>query len=228
MRLLLLVLVALAGLIQYPLWMGRGGWLSVWDMQEHVATQRGINEGLRARNVALLAEIDDLRTGTEASEERARAEMGMMRQGELFVQVLAADIKPPELKPTKGTNRTASVPVAKPVLAASVSPMGKPAPVSASLTTSKPIPVTGASTLGKPAPATTVSAAAQPASATAQPRASKPAPATAVSPTIKPAVLSGVAPGATKPVLATGASAKASVVPGSSSSATVKSSATIQ
>ena len=105
MRLLLLVLVALAGLIQYPLWMGRGGWLSVWDMQEHVATQRAINDGLRARNVALLAEVDDLRTGTEAAEERARAELGMMRQGELFVQVLPPDVKPPELKPSSKPQR---------------------------------------------------------------------------------------------------------------------------
>ncbi len=115
MRLLLLVLVALAGLIQYPLWMGRGGWLSVWDMQEHVATQRSINDGLRARNVALLAEVDDLRTGTEAAEERARAELGMMRQGELFVQVLPPDVKPPELKPSTKPNRPAApAPNAKP------------------------------------------------------------------------------------------------------------------
>ena len=105
MRLLLLVLVALAGLIQYPLWMGRGGWLSVWDMQEHVATQRSINDGLRARNVALLAEVDDLRTGTEAAEERARAELGMMRQSELFVQVLPPDVKPPEIKPSTKPQR---------------------------------------------------------------------------------------------------------------------------
>ncbi|NQW85338.1 MAG: cell division protein FtsB [Alcaligenaceae bacterium] len=114
MRLLLLVLVALAGLIQYPLWMGRGGWLSVWDMQEHVATQRGINEGLRVRNVALLAEVDDLRTGTEAAEERARAELGMMRQSELFVQVLPPDVKPPEIKPSSKPNRVAPAPSAKP------------------------------------------------------------------------------------------------------------------
>ncbi len=112
MRLLLLVLVALAGLIQYPLWMGRGGWLSVWDMQEHIATQRGINEGLRARNVALLAEVDDLRTGTEAAEERARAELGMMRQSELFVQVLPPDVKPPEIKPSSKPNRVAPAPAA--------------------------------------------------------------------------------------------------------------------
>lgn len=112
MRLLLLVLVALAGLIQYPLWMGRGGWLSVWDMQEHIATQRGINEGLRARNVALLAEVDDLRTGTEAAEERARAELGMMRQSELFVQFLPPDVKPPEIKPSSKPNRVAPAPAA--------------------------------------------------------------------------------------------------------------------
>ncbi|MEI7569227.1 MAG: cell division protein FtsB [Alcaligenaceae bacterium] len=116
MRLLLLVLVALAGLIQYPLWMGRGGWLTVWDMQEHVASQRAINDGLRARNVALLAEVDDLRTGTEAAEERARAELGMMRQGELFVQVLPPDVKPPEVKPSSKTNR-APAPAAKPATA---------------------------------------------------------------------------------------------------------------
>jgi cell division protein FtsB len=116
MRLLLLVLVALAGLIQYPLWMGRGGWLTVWDMQEHVASQRAINDGLRARNVALLAEVDDLRTGTEAAEERARAELGMMRQGELFVQVLPPDVKPPELKPSPKANRPPAA-AAKPATA---------------------------------------------------------------------------------------------------------------
>jgi cell division protein FtsB len=114
MRLLLLVLVALAGLIQYPLWMGRGGWLSVWDMQEHVATQRSINDGLRARNVALLAEVDDLRTGTEAAEERARAELGMMRQGELFVQVLPPDVKPPELKSSTSKPQRPAVPAPAP------------------------------------------------------------------------------------------------------------------
>jgi cell division protein FtsB len=116
MRLVLLVLVALAGLIPSPVWMGRGGWLSVWDMQENVASQRAINDGLRARNVALLAEVDDLRTGTEAAEERARAELGMMRQGELFVQVLPPDVKPPEIKPSSKANR-APAPAAKPATA---------------------------------------------------------------------------------------------------------------
>jgi cell division protein FtsB len=107
MRLLLIVMVALVGLIQYPLWMGRGGWFSVWDMQAQVADQRMINEGLTSRNVALAAEVEDLRSGTEASEERARSELGMMRQGEVFVHILPPGAKPPELKsnikPAAGT-----------------------------------------------------------------------------------------------------------------------------
>lgn len=100
MRLLLIVMVALVALIQYPLWMGRGGWFSVWDMQAQVVDQRMINEGLTARNVALAAEVEDLRSGTEASEERARSELGMMRQGEVFVQILPPGVQPPELKST--------------------------------------------------------------------------------------------------------------------------------
>ena len=108
MRLLLTVIVALVALIQYPLWMGRGGWFSVWDMQAQVTDQRMVNEGLTARNKALAAEVEDLRSGTEASEERARSELSMMRQGEIFVQVLPQGVKAPELKsnsssPTKPT-----------------------------------------------------------------------------------------------------------------------------
>jgi cell division protein FtsB len=103
MRLLLLVLIVLVALIQYPLWLGRGGWFAVWDLQRQVGAQRSINDGLRARNQALHAEVEDLRTGTEASEERARAELGMMRQGEVFVQILPPDVAPPEVKPPRNS-----------------------------------------------------------------------------------------------------------------------------
>lgn len=98
MRLLLLLLVILVGLIQYPLWMGRGGWFAVWDLQTQVASQKSINDGLRARNQALDAEVVDLREGTAAAEEKARAELGMMRQTEIYVQILPPDVNPPELK----------------------------------------------------------------------------------------------------------------------------------
>jgi len=88
MRLLFLVLLVLVGLIQYPLWLGKGGWLKVWDLQRQVAAQRETNDGLRARNAALEAEVRDLTTGVGAIEERARSELGMMREGEVFVQIL--------------------------------------------------------------------------------------------------------------------------------------------
>ncbi len=128
MRLLLLLLVVLVGLIQYPLWVGRGGWLAVWDVQEQVSVQRNVNEGLRARNQALTAEVDDLRTGTEASEERARAELSMMRQGELFVQILPPDVKAPELKPTLKSGAKPATP-AVPARTATTAGTAKPAQV---------------------------------------------------------------------------------------------------
>ena len=98
MRLLFVGLLLLAGLIQYPLWMGWGGWFDVWDLQMKVSDQRTVNDGLAGHNKALAAEIEDLRTGTEAAEERARSELSMLKQGEVFVQVLPAGVKPPEVK----------------------------------------------------------------------------------------------------------------------------------
>ena len=128
MRLLLLVLIALVALIQYPLWMGRGGWFAVWDSQEQVASQRSINDGLRARNAALAAEVEDLRSGTEAAEERARGELGMIRNAEVFVQILPPEGKPPEskvsdAKPSGASSAAAARPSeAKPSAAATKSP----------------------------------------------------------------------------------------------------------
>src|SRR4051794_11942972 len=88
MKWLTLVLLALVGLIQYPLWVGKGGWLRVWEVDREIATQREVNSRLKARNVALDAEVRDLKQGLEAIEERARSELGMVRQDEIFFQVL--------------------------------------------------------------------------------------------------------------------------------------------
>jgi len=93
MRLLFLVLFVLLGLIQYPLWLGKGGWFKVWDLQRQVAEQRETNEGLRARNAALEAEVRDLEGGSGAIEERARGELGMMREGEVLVHILTQNTK---------------------------------------------------------------------------------------------------------------------------------------
>ena len=91
MRLVCVVLFLLLALIQYPLWLGKGGWFAVWDLRDQNAEQQEVNDGLRARNAALDAEVQDLRSGTDALEERARGELGMMRDNEVFVQILPSE-----------------------------------------------------------------------------------------------------------------------------------------
>ena len=94
MRIITLVLAALLVLIQYPLWLGKGGWLAVADMRDQVAQTRQKTELLEARNAKLESEVIDLREGLGAVEERARYELGMIKQNEIFVQVLRKDEQP--------------------------------------------------------------------------------------------------------------------------------------
>lgn len=93
MRLITLSLAVLLLLIQYPLWLGKGGWLRVWDLDNQVAEAQKKNEELRARNAKLNSEVGDLREGTGAVEERARYELGMIKNGEIFVQILEPNAK---------------------------------------------------------------------------------------------------------------------------------------
>ena len=91
-RAVTLILVALLLLLQYPLWLGKGGWLKVWDLNQQVEAQQQANRQTQARNATLDAEVRDLKQGTEAIEERARSELGMIKRDEVFFQVLE---KPP-------------------------------------------------------------------------------------------------------------------------------------
>ena len=88
MRLLAIVLAALLIAIQWPLWFGKGGWLRVWDLDRQLIAQRGINGALNARNAGLAAEVASLREGREANQERARHELNMVRDGEVFFQIV--------------------------------------------------------------------------------------------------------------------------------------------
>lgn len=88
MRAFALILAVLVVLIQYPLWLGKGGWLRVWDIDRQLASQKGKNEALQARNDGLDAEVRDLKQGYEAIEERARFELGMVRKDEVFFQIV--------------------------------------------------------------------------------------------------------------------------------------------
>ncbi|HET6545197.1 MAG TPA: cell division protein FtsB [Rhodanobacteraceae bacterium] len=81
---LLILLIAL----QIKLWTGHGGLGDMWRLRRSVATQKAENEGLKARNQALAAEVQDLKQGDEAVEERARSELGLVKPGETFYQVV--------------------------------------------------------------------------------------------------------------------------------------------
>ena len=87
-RSLALVFAALTLLLQYPLWLGKGGWLRAWELDRQLAAQTKTNEGLKRRNAGLDAEVKDLKNGLEAIEERARFELGMVKDSEVFFQVL--------------------------------------------------------------------------------------------------------------------------------------------
>lgn len=87
MRWLSLGLVALIVLLQYPLWLGKGGWLRVWDVDRQLQQQKEGNAKLEVRNAGLDAEVRDLKQGYDAIEERARFELGMIKQDEVFVQI---------------------------------------------------------------------------------------------------------------------------------------------
>jgi cell division protein FtsB len=102
MRWLALVFVVLVVVIQYPMWLGKGGWFRVRELNALVEAQRQTNAELKARNEALDAEVRDLKQGVEAIEERARSELGMIRQDEVFFQFPAdmpASSPPPVQSP---------------------------------------------------------------------------------------------------------------------------------
>ena len=87
-RLLLLALVLLLCGLQYKLWFGSGGHHEVVALRAQVAAQEAENAELRQRNEALAAEVEDLKSGEAAIEERARSELGMVKPGETFYRVI--------------------------------------------------------------------------------------------------------------------------------------------
>ena len=92
MKVLAGILGALIVLIQYPLWIGKGSWMRAWQVENDLQKQMNSNTRLEKRNAGLAAEVNDLKTGTEAIEERARYELGLVRGDEVFFQF--EDVKP--------------------------------------------------------------------------------------------------------------------------------------
>ena len=97
MRTLAVIFAVLILALQYPIWLGKGGWLRVRELGRQVESQKKLNTGLAARNAALDADVRDLKQGYEAIEERARSELGMIRNDEVFFQ-LPAPARPDEAK----------------------------------------------------------------------------------------------------------------------------------
>jgi cell division protein FtsB len=87
-RVLLLLLALLLAGLQYTLWLGNGGHQEVAALRQQVATQQVENLRLQERNGALAAEVEDLKSGEAAVEERARSELGMVKPGETFYRVV--------------------------------------------------------------------------------------------------------------------------------------------
>jgi len=91
MRLITAILLIFLALLQYRLWFGKNSIPDYFALEDEVARQQINNNKLKQRNKLLYADTDDLKSGTEAIEERARHELGMIKQGETFFRVIPAD-----------------------------------------------------------------------------------------------------------------------------------------
>jgi cell division protein FtsB len=93
-----LILLILLIALQVKLWTGQGGMREVWRLEQRVGEQKDENAKLKTRNETLSAEVEDLKHGDEAIEERARSELGLTKPGETFYQVVepSDDKKPPD------------------------------------------------------------------------------------------------------------------------------------
>ncbi|MEE4215994.1 MAG: cell division protein FtsB [Xanthomonadales bacterium] len=96
MRTLLVILVVVIALLQVKMWFGEGGFRDVQRLAVRVEEQAAENEVLAQRNRELQAEVEDLRQGLQAIEERARSELGMIKENEEFYQVVPGQRREPD------------------------------------------------------------------------------------------------------------------------------------
>lgn len=88
MRIIAIILGLLFLVLQYDLWIGEGSLATVWRLQKEITTQKVENKKINNRNESLVAEVNDLKKGDAAIEERARNELGMIKKGETYIQVV--------------------------------------------------------------------------------------------------------------------------------------------
>ncbi len=96
LRWIALILIALLIALQVKLWIGEGGMRDLRALRARVSAQQAENAKLKQRNEALQAEVEDLKHGKDAVEARARSQLGLIKPGEVFYQVV-------DLPPGAGT-----------------------------------------------------------------------------------------------------------------------------
>ncbi|MDO8861251.1 cell division protein FtsB [Haliea sp. E1-2-M8] len=94
MKYLLVALVALLGVLQYRLWIAEGSLAEKHRLQREVEAQQAVNRELEARNAVLEREVLDLQTGNDGLEQRAREQLGLVREGEIFYQFVPESERP--------------------------------------------------------------------------------------------------------------------------------------
>ena len=87
-KVLLILLCVVLLSLQYRLWVGKGSMAEVHQLSSQITAQKAENAKLRERNRILEAEVSDLKKGMDAIEERARSELGMIKEGEIFYQII--------------------------------------------------------------------------------------------------------------------------------------------
>ena len=80
--------LVLFALLQYQLWLAPGSLLEVWHLNQESKQLEQINQMLYEKNLLLAADVEDLKSGEESVEERARYELGMVKQFEEFYQII--------------------------------------------------------------------------------------------------------------------------------------------
>ena len=88
MKFITIIMVLLLLLLQYRLWSGNGSLIEVSHLRDEIKNIKSENEQLKERNLSLMAEVFNLKQGHEAIEEIARSEMGMVKDGEIFYQII--------------------------------------------------------------------------------------------------------------------------------------------
>ena len=88
MKFLTFIFIILILALQYPLWLGKGGWLNVISLHKQIDQQLKVNEQIKSENDILLAVVQDLKNGTDVIEGKARFDLGLIKKNEIFFLII--------------------------------------------------------------------------------------------------------------------------------------------